>query len=232
MRADDDARGRADTDDLHARQRAAVLAEQAPLLAGQEPRYVCVLEVPGASEVYFEELDADGALCGASSAEHPYRLGEAAAVIGAASGLPPGDEWVKRVCAALDWERGARAPDGWRRSRVSVRRGEGSVLHVTAAVNRESIRRHGLDWTRMAVAGGIAGSTEPELPAVFVCDDDLFAASFFLHMARAPSDVWRVSADGLWLENGPDGWWIITEPVAPSRLTLAASDVPAGSRLA
>ena len=32
------------------------------------------------------------------------------------------------------------------------------LFHVSSALNRESILAHGLDWTRMGAAPGIAGS--------------------------------------------------------------------------
>jgi hypothetical protein len=75
--------------------------------------------------------------------------------------------------------------------------------------------------------GSLAGSTTPELPAVFVCED-LDDVSFLLHMARVPTDVWSVDVDGIWLENGPSGWQVITDPVAPERLSLIVSDIPVG----
>jgi hypothetical protein len=33
-----------------------------------------------------------------------------------------------------------------------------ALFHVTSELNRESIRTHGLDWSRMGAAHGIAGS--------------------------------------------------------------------------
>jgi hypothetical protein len=76
----------------------------------------------------------------------------------------------------------------------------------------------------MGAAPGIAGSTRPELPAVFACDgrEDV---SFFLNMARTPADVWSIDVGGLWAENGPDGWWIISRPIGLDRLTLTERDV-------
>jgi len=44
-------------------------------------------------------------------------------------------------------------------------------------VNRESILAHGLDWTRMGAAPGIAGSPVPEDDGVFLCRDE-FEAGF------------------------------------------------------
>ena len=52
------------------------------------------------------------------------------------------------------------------------------LFQVSSAANRESIRSHGLDWTRMGAARGIAGSTTPEENGVFLCRDE-FEARFF-----------------------------------------------------
>ncbi len=79
----------------------------------------------------------------------------------------------------------------------------------------------------MGRAPGIAGSTAPELPAIFVCED-LDDVSFMLHMARVPTDVWSVDVDGIWLENGPSGWQVLSHPIAAERLSLVVRDVPAG----
>jgi hypothetical protein len=99
-----------------------------------------------------------------------------------------------------------------------VKQASGEMFHVTATLNRQSILRHGLDWRQMG-APGIAGSREPELPAVFLCEsrDD---AGFFTGMSRLPADLWAVRIDGLWVETGPDGWMILPEPVPPERLRL------------
>jgi len=199
----------------------------APDLLGRPPAYECEIELPGGDSISFEEFDPAARACGASTERQTYVFGPAASVLATAAGLPADHAWVIRVCAALDRERAAPGYCGWRRTQLVVKPGAGHVLHVTAAANRDSIRRHGLDWSRMSAAAGIAGSQKPELPAVFVCDDR-FGASFFLQMARAPSDVWEVRVDGLWLESGPSGWWIIPHPVGPDRLRLAEQDVPAG----
>lgn len=39
-------------------------------------------------------------------------------------------------------------------------------------------------------------------------------------MARTPSDVWAVGVDDLSIENGPDGWVILPQPVPPDRVRL------------
>jgi len=79
--------------------------------------------------------------------------------------------------------------------------------------------------TQCPPACGIAGSPEPELPAIFLCEDR-GAISFFTMMARTTTDIWGVRVDGLWTENGPDGWIIIPEPVPRSRLHLVETDQP------
>ena len=49
------------------------------------------------------------------------------------------------------------------------------LFHVTSALNRDSILAHGLDWTRMGAAPGIAGSLTPEEEGVFLCRDEFEA---------------------------------------------------------
>jgi|SRR5450631_3785561 hypothetical protein len=68
------------------------------------------------------------------------------------------------------------------------------LFHVTSAMNRESILVHGLDWTRMGAASGIAGSPVPEEDGVFLCRDE-FEAGFFVRMNNTggPVDVWAVA---------------------------------------
>ncbi len=55
------------------------------------------------------------------------------------------------------------------------------LCHVTSALNRGSILAHGLDWTRMGAAPGIAGSLVPEKEGVFLCRDE-FEADFFVRI--------------------------------------------------
>jgi len=65
---------------------------------------------------------------------------------------------------------------------------------LTSAMNRESILAHGLDWTRMGAAPGIAGSPVPEKEGVFLCRDE-FEAGLFVRMNNTggPVDVWAVA---------------------------------------
>lgn len=183
--------------------------------------------VPGESDsaaIELVELDRDAGTWGGSREGTPDVFGTAAEVLAALSSRPAGDRWAAEVAAALDREDRWGLAGGWRRPVLEVFQGTGQMFHVTATANRESIRRHGLDWRRMGAVPGIAGSTRPELPAVFACDEreDI---SFFLDIARTPADVWAIDVRGLWAENGPDGWWIISRPIGPDRLTLAERDV-------
>lgn len=77
-------------------------------------------------------------------------------------------------------------------------------FHVSSAKNRESIRAHGLDWTRMGAARGIAGSTVPEADGVFLCQE--FMVGFFVEMNNTGGavDVWAVSGidEEQMLDNG------------------------------
>jgi hypothetical protein len=40
--------------------------------------------------------------------------------------------------------------------------------------------------------------------------------------------VWGVRTDGCWIENAPDGWWMIPERVPTDRLRLLETDVAGG----
>jgi len=177
------------------------------------------------------ELDRDAGVWGGSRAGRPDTFGTVTEVLAVLASRHEDDPWVSQVAAAVARERGWGYQDGWHRPRLEVFRGWGEMFHATASVNRQSIVRHGLDWRRMGAAPGIAGSARPELPAVFVCDsrDEI---GFFLLMARTPADVWAVDAQGLWIENGPNGWWIISQPIEAARLTLIERDVthPSGWR--
>jgi hypothetical protein len=110
---------------------------------------------------------------------------------------------------------------------LAVGLGTAEYFHATAAQNRESISQHGLDWSRMGSARGIAGSNGPELPAIFLCETRE-EIPFFTGMSRAATDVWAVRVDGLWIESGPDGWVIVAGPISAERLRLVELDVPAG----
>ena len=192
--------------------------EHVPELAGCEPVHECVIQLPGHErQIEFEELDLNGAVCGARcQGTGTYGFGSAGQALAVASGLAVDDRWIPAVGAALARERTWRMG---RRPMLLVREGSGEMFHVTATENRQSILRHGLDWRQMGTTAGIAGSREPELPAVFLCESRE-ETGFFTGMSRLPADVWAVRVDGRWVENGPDGWMILPEPVPPERLRL------------
>jgi len=67
------------------------------------------------------------------------------------------------------------------------------MFHVSSVRNRESIQAHGLDWTRMSGAWGIAGSRQPEVDGIFLSPDH-FTAQFFVRMNNTGGtvDIWAV----------------------------------------
>lgn len=141
--------------------------------------------------------------------------------------LPIDDVWVEELALALERERKwPECDSGWgRRNSLELRRGDGSMYHVSASANRESIFKYGLDWHRMGSTPGVAGSRKPELPGIFLQeheDDD-----FFAQMARTATDMWRVNVEGLWIESGPSGWWFVAHPIDPDRLELLPVRYPA-----
>jgi len=199
--------------------RVSWLREHVPELAGREPAHACVIQLPGDEQwIEFEELDRGGTVCGARyGGAGTYGFGSADQALAAASGLAEDHRWVAAVSAALARER-AWTRTG-RRPMLLVKQADGEMFHATAAENRQSILRHGLDWRQIGTAPGIAGNREPELEAVFLCESHE-EIGFFTRMSRLPADVWAVRVDGLWVESGPDGWIIVPEPVPPGRLRL------------
>jgi hypothetical protein len=101
-------------------------------------------------------------------------------------------------------------------------------FHVTSVLNRESIRRHGLDVGRMGAARGIAGSPVPEQRGIFLAQGE-FLTEWFVRMNNTggPVDVWAVegvvAAD---LEQSPEGFFFQPGVVSVDRLRLVRQDVP------
>lgn len=96
-------------------------------------------------------------------------------------------------------------------------------FHVTSSLNRESIRAHGLDWTRMGAAPGIAGSNSPEVDGIFL--DEL--PDFFVRMNNTggPVDVWGVDGiDRAALVESEAGFCYFPGVIPPDRLTLLDTD--------
>lgn len=100
-------------------------------------------------------------------------------------------------------------------------------FHVSSVLNRQSITRHGLDWTLMGAARGIAGSRRPEVEGIFVCRDE--DVSFFLQINNTggPVDLWAVDDvdEDLLLDNG-HGFFFLPDRIPAARVRLVRSDVP------
>jgi hypothetical protein len=108
-----------------------------------------------------------------------------------------------------------------------------TMFHVTSVLNRASVQAHGLDWTRMGAARGIAGSSGPEEDGCFLAADQ-GEADYFVRMNNTggPVDVWAVegySEDDL-LDNG-SGYYYLPSPVPLAQLTLLRTDAFKDSRL-
>lgn len=103
-----------------------------------------------------------------------------------------------------------------------------TFYHVSSVQNRESIRRYGLDWTKMGQARGIAGSRKPEVEGCFLCIEAEEAEWFVrINNTGTPVDVWAI--DGIepdQLLSSPEGYSYFPEPIAPHRLSLVRQDVP------
>jgi hypothetical protein len=175
-----------------------------------------------------EEVDSNEDLCLGHRWEGQYFAeGSTREVVVAATRLDVDDPWVSAVVRALERERRWK-PTGYswgRRNELEIQLGQGHMFHVSACANRNSIERHGLDWSFMGAAPGVAGSSKPELPGIFLqedADDD-----FFVRMARFRTDVWKVNVEELWLESGPSGWWVVSEPIGPDRIELLPPRYPA-----
>lgn len=217
--------------------RDAWLEEHLEELRELEPMYSCTIVIAFTCNdlnghdhpsIEFEEYNDLGTLtAGRRTDTGAFSFGSPRDVISTLSERATDDEWVRRVVTALDLER-TRSAGGWRRYHLEVFRGTGTLAHASSKLNRESIQAHGLDWQRMGAAPGIAGSRGPEVDANFL--DTVDGVSFFVKMTADDPDVWLVDAEGLWLESGPDGWWITREVVEPARLRLAdPADVPGWS---
>lgn len=102
-----------------------------------------------------------------------------------------------------------------------------SRFHVTSAANRASIRRHGLDWSRMGAAPGIAGSRAPEVQGCFLAADE-WDADYFVRMNNTggPVDVWQVSG----IEAGDllefSGYAYLPARIPARQLRLVRTDLP------
>jgi hypothetical protein len=100
------------------------------------------------------------------------------------------------------------------------------LFHVTSVDNRASITEHGLDWTWMNAARGIAGSRRPEQEGCFLADES--TADFFVQLngTGGPVDVWAVEdVDEVLLLTSPEGFEYLPERISANRLTLVRRDI-------
>lgn len=103
-----------------------------------------------------------------------------------------------------------------------------TFLHVSSILNRQSIARHGLDWTRMSAARGIAGSHRPEVEGIFVCRGEEDAEFFFrINNTGGPVDLWSVDGidEDLLLDNG-NGFFYLPGRIPAARVSLVRPDIP------
>ena len=101
-------------------------------------------------------------------------------------------------------------------------------FHVSSVLNRSSIARHGLDWSRMGAASGIAGSPTPEQQGCFLAPDEN-TADYFVQMNNTggPVDVWEVTGvDADHLVLSPEDYYYLPAPIAPDRLRLVRTHLP------
>lgn len=100
-------------------------------------------------------------------------------------------------------------------------------FHVSSSLNRESIRKHGLDHALMGTSRGIAGSTHPEVEGIFLgmeADVDFFTR---INNTGSAVDVWAIDeVDEDALLESPNGYYYVTGAIPADRLTLVATDIP------
>ncbi|GAF46307.1 hypothetical protein RW1_030_00480 [Rhodococcus wratislaviensis NBRC 100605] len=104
--------------------------------------------------------------------------------------------------------------------------------HVTSGLNRASISRYGLDWSRMGAAPGIAGSRRPEQEGCFLAADE-WERDWFIRMNNTGGavDVWEVhgiNADDL--IQSPEGHYFFPAVIPATELRLIQRDLPPGRR--
>jgi hypothetical protein len=70
-----------------------------------------------------------------------------------------------------------------------------TYFHVTSSLNRVSIQQYGLDWRRMRLAPGIAGSRQPEEDGIFLVNDEFSVVRVFRERDEALGTA-RLDAEG------------------------------------
>lgn len=102
------------------------------------------------------------------------------------------------------------------------------LYHVTASVNRDSIRRHGLDWALMGATCGIAGALEPEQEGVFLVEES--GIDWFAGFGQVkPVDIWEVDVSDLPADRFDeiDGYLLYRHPISSERVRLVDVRLPA-----
>lgn len=102
-------------------------------------------------------------------------------------------------------------------------------FHVSSSLNRESIGEHGLDSSLMGASRGIAGSSRPEVKGIFLGQEH--DVDYFTRMNNTGGDVDVWAVDGVGeddLHDSPNGYLYVPGAIPADRLTLIATDIPAG----
>ncbi|MGA9871230.1 MAG: hypothetical protein WBQ44_08830 [Rhodococcus sp. (in: high G+C Gram-positive bacteria)] len=101
-------------------------------------------------------------------------------------------------------------------------------FHVSSALNRASIREHGLDYRKMGAARGIAGSYVAEQEGCFLaCSPE--ERDWFIRMNNtgSPVDVWEISdVEDDELVVSPEGHHYRPGIIRPNRIRLIQHDIP------
>jgi hypothetical protein len=100
-------------------------------------------------------------------------------------------------------------------------------FHVTSSKNRRSIEEHGLDWTRMREARGIAGSDIPEQEGIFVCHSEVEAEFFLMsNNGDGPLDLWAVEGvEEAELIESPEHFYFVARSIPASQVSLVRQDI-------
>jgi hypothetical protein len=98
---------------------------------------------------------------------------------------------------------------------------DGRLFHVSSVLNRQSIDTHGLDWTKMGSAPGIAGSRTPEVEGCFVAQDEYEVEFFRGFDTNDLVDVWLV--EGIhWTQliESPESFWYYPDTIPRAMISL------------
>ena len=101
-----------------------------------------------------------------------------------------------------------------------------TYFHLSSVRNRGSIRRHGLDPSRMGAASGLAGNIEAEADGVFLCETELVEFFIRINSTGGPVDLWEVrDVDPQALVDNGTGFRYLPGIVATDRIALVREDI-------